>query len=233
MRSEAIRGKEPEKFPFRVQDLWSDRRQAENEVRLVRAHATEIVGAETPGRCQTCDRRRVFCGIASDGFARVGCRVKGKKGEHEHVVAIRIEHAGVQWPGCPKKSTSVIETNSAIAAALHRGLDVPVAFRRAEAGPILTGGGTVYMPGSSRPVYPLAVDPGLDVPDLVAAVVEWETQSLSRAATMPSTFDLVAMADEPIALRNRRTEQSRDEADQPIPMVRFAIRRRVRHGGGV
>ncbi len=230
MRSEAIRGREPERFPFRVQDLWSDRRQAENEVRLVRAHATEIVGAETPGRCQTCDRRRVFCGTTPDGFARVGCRMKGKKGEYEHIVTLRIEHAGVQWPGCPKKSTSIIETNSAIAAALHRGLDVPAAFRRAEAGPVLAGGGTVYMPGSSRPAYPLAVEPGLDVPDLIAAVADWETESISRAATIPNTFDLVADRDEPIALRNRHADRH-VETDEPTPMVRFAIRRRVRHGG--
>lgn len=137
------------RFPFRLSDCGSHPKKAANELALIRRHFTAPV--PTCAVC-TCGKPRFCFEISGQGLARLSCEFL--KVGYRHVVAVRPEHAGMIWPGCPAKTPEIVSFNLAVAYGAHRGFDLPAKCAGAVAGPILTGGGTIYRPNVLLPVYP-------------------------------------------------------------------------------
>lgn len=139
-----------QQLKFRISDLSSFAARRANEDAVVLAALQAGRGPfQTCGQCQ-CGRPREAVRATSFGNILVGCRGEG---DHEHIVTVPLAAAGTIWPGSIGGSDA-FDFNSAVAYGVQRKLDVPARFRGCVAGPVLIGGGTVYLPGDEFPTYP-------------------------------------------------------------------------------
>lgn len=160
----------PTRFPFRLTDCGSHSKVAANELAVILNHFSDL---ESPKTCATCScgKPRVCFEISGQGLARLSCGIN--RVGWSHVVAVAPEHAGMIYPGCPAKLPGVVAFNLAVAYGAHRGFDVPDKVVGSIAGPILTGGGTVYRSGrSAMPVYPSSLYAAKELPALMR---EWSS----------------------------------------------------------
>jgi hypothetical protein len=135
--------------PFRLADVQSDARRAENQKSLMHRYLGGGVSLAVP-TCTSCGKPRVLLGRTHQGFARVG------HADGSHALASPPEFLFLSWPGA-EPGEEAREFNDSVAYALDRGLDAPARFKGCVAGPCLPGGAVVHTPYSPWPVYPLAM----------------------------------------------------------------------------
>lgn len=146
-----------QQLKFRITDLNSFAVRRANEDAVVLAALRAGRGPfGTPATCH-CGRPREAVRVTPGGHVLLGCRGEG---DHEHLVATTLAAAGASWP----RAGFEFDYNSAVAYGVARCLDVPARFRGCVAGPVLIGGGTVYLPGDEFPTYSSDVKPAAGEP---------------------------------------------------------------------
>lgn len=176
-------------FQFRLQDASFFARRRANEDAVVAAHFAQAK-ARPLKTCATCScgKPREAIGLTPSGNVSLGCRDQGVA---RHLVTVPLAAAGAIIHDVDR-SPEAFDLNTAVAYALAKRYDVPAKLRGCRAGPILTGGGTIYRPGSTEPEYPSKAESAFAGKYIAAMYAEAGNQN---GVIVDSNFESIAVAD--------------------------------------